>query len=146
MDYYGSPRITSEFGDCSMPITFDDKSNCGHNCAYCFSQYIRGVGPASKDYDAHHIKTVNVERVRKIFRGEVKVGFSEWIKAKKPIQWGGLSDPFCPLELKYGTTLELLKFFNEIEYPISFSTKGTLPATDERYFNEFKKAGERKAK
>lgn len=143
MEYYGSPRITSEFGDCSMPITFDDKSNCAHNCAYCFSQYIRGVGPASKDYDAKLVKVVNVERVKKIFRGEIKTGYSKWIKEKRPIQWGGLSDPFCPLEKKFGTSLELLKFFNEIEYPISFSTKGTLPVDDERYFNEFKKAGDR---
>ena len=143
MDYYGSPRITSEFGDCSMPITFDDKSNCGHNCAYCFSQYIRGVGPASKDYDKHKVKYVNVERVKKIFLGEVKVGYSKWIKDKRPIQWGGLSDPFCPLELKYGTTLELLNFFNDIKYPISFSSKGSLPIDDERYLNEFKRAGDR---
>jgi DNA repair photolyase len=143
MDYYSSPRITSEFADCSMPITFDDKSNCGHSCAYCFSQYIRGVGPASKDYDRHKVKTVNVERVKKIFRGEIKVGYSQWIKDKRPIQWGGLSDPFCPLEEKFGTTLELLKFFNEIEYPISFSSKGDLVLRDPRYLAEFKKAGSR---
>jgi DNA repair photolyase len=143
LGYYSSPRITSEFADCSLPITFDDKSNCGFNCAYCFSQYIRGVGPSKTNYDDKNIKTVSIENVKKIFIGKTKTGYSEWIKAKKPIQWGGLSDPFCHLEKKLGTTLELLKFFNEIEYPISFSSKGDLPISDKRYFEEFKKAGDR---
>jgi len=143
MDYYGSPRITSEFCDCSMPITFDSYSNCGHNCAYCFSQYIRGTGPACKDYDAKKVKTVNVDRVKKIFTGQIKTPMWKWIEAKRPIQWGGLSDPFCPLEKQYGVGLELLKFFNDIEQPISFSSKGDLAITDERYLNEFKRAGNR---
>jgi DNA repair photolyase len=140
---YNSPRITSEFGDCSMPITFDQYSNCGFNCAYCFSQYIRGVGPSAKNYDQHKIKAVRVDRIRKIFTGEKKTGYWPWIKAKRPIQWGGLSDPFCPLEEKYGVGLELLKFFNEIEYPISFSSKSDLILRDSRYLDEFKKAGDR---
>lgn len=138
---YNSPRITSEFGDCSMPITFDQYSNCGFNCAYCFSQYIRGVGPSAKTYDAHKIKAVNVERIKKIFLGKKKTGYYEWIKNKRPIQWGGLSDPFCPLEEKYGVALELLKFFNEIKQPISFSSKSDLILRDKRYLDEFKKAG-----
>ena len=58
------------------------------------------------------------------------------------MQWGGLSDPFCPYEKKLGIGLELMKFFNEIKYPISFSSKGDLPISDKRYYNEFKKAGD----
>lgn len=141
--YYSSPRITWEYADCSMPITFDDKSNCGHNCAYCFSQYQRGIGNGKEDYLLHKVKAVNVERIKKIFTGKIEMPYSDWIRAKRPIQWGGLSDPFCPLEIKMGTTLELLKFFNDIEYPISFSSKGDIPISDERYLNEFKRAGDR---
>lgn len=140
---YSSPRITWEYADCSMPITFDQYSNCGHNCAYCFSQYQRGIGNSKEDYLKNKVKWVNVDRIKKIFRGEIKTTYYDWIKAKRPIQWGGLSDPFCPLEEKYGIGLELMKFFNEIEYPISFSSKGDLPIRDERYLNEFKKAGDR---
>lgn len=143
LDEYKSPRITSEFGDCSMPITFDQYSNCGFNCAYCFSQYIRGVGPANKNYTEKKIKAVRVERVRKVFTGEIKTGFTKWLLAKRPVQWGGLSDPFCPLEEKYGVGLELLKLFNELEYPISFSSKSDLVLRDSRYLDEFKKAGNR---
>jgi len=142
LEKYHSPRISSEFGDCSMPITFDQYSNCAFNCAYCFSQYIRGVGPASKNYNKKQvIKAVSLDEIKKIWSGEKKTGYYDWIKARKPIQWGGLSDPFCPYEKKYGVGLELLKFFNEVKQPISFSSKGDLVLEDERYFNEFKKAG-----
>lgn len=32
---YGSPRISSEIPDCSMPMTFDHLSYCGMGCLYC---------------------------------------------------------------------------------------------------------------
>jgi DNA repair photolyase len=87
------------------------------------------------------IKAVRVDKVKKIWSGETKTGYESWIKARKPIQWGGLSDPFCPIEESFGVGLELMKFFNEIKQPISFSSKSDLVLRDERYLNEFKKAG-----
>jgi len=50
-----------------------------------------------------------------------------------------LSDPFCPIEEEGEIGLELLKFFNEIKYPVRFSSKSDLILRDERYFNEFVK-------
>jgi len=140
---YGSPRISREVLDCGLPLTFDQYSICGFNCCYCFSQYIRGVGPARKDYDARVLKIVRPEKIKEIFLLKRKRDYSDFIKKRYMMQWGGLSDPFCPLEKIYGVGLELMKFFNEIKYPISFSSKGDLPISDERYFNEFKKAGSR---
>jgi len=32
---YLSPRISSEYMDCSMPMTFDSYSHCSLGCAYC---------------------------------------------------------------------------------------------------------------
>ena len=40
---YGSPRITNEVLDCSMPMTFDQYSNCGYYCLYCFSSFQRDI-------------------------------------------------------------------------------------------------------
>jgi sulfatase maturation enzyme AslB (radical SAM superfamily) len=34
---YISPRISSEFMDCSMPMTFDSYSHCSLGCTYCFA-------------------------------------------------------------------------------------------------------------
>lgn len=143
LEEYKSPRITSEVLECSMPLTFDQYSNCGFNCAYCFSQYIRGVGPGKDNYDEKNIKAVDVEKFRDIFTLKKETPYSDYIRQRIPLQWGGLSDPLCPLEEKYGVGLEIMKILNELEYPVSFSSKSDLILRDERYFNEFKKAGAR---
>ena len=138
---YNSPRISSEVLDCSLPLTFDQYSVCGFACKYCFSQYIKGRGSGQSDYDNKVIKAVRPEKIRKIFSGELKKSYSTFIKNRMPIQWGGLTDPFCPYEKGFQIGLEILKILNEHNYPCSFSSKGDLILTDERYLNEFKKAG-----
>jgi len=54
------------------------------------------------------------------------------------MQWGGLSDQFDEFERSRGVTLELLRFFREIEYPICFSTKAAWWTSDERYIDAFR--------
>jgi DNA repair photolyase len=78
-------------------------------------------------------KAVSVKRVKKIFTDPDSSEFGEYIKNRFPFQWGGLSEPFDVLEKKHGVTLELLRFFREIDYPVSFSTKSVWHLKDERY-------------
>ena len=130
---YGSPRWSGEICDCSLPMTMDTYSNCSFGCVYCFSQYQRGIGDGKADYNAKAVRSVNVERVKRIFTGEQESQFWPFIKARKTIQWGGLSDQFDGYERMHGVTLELLRFFKEIDYPISFSTKSTWWLDDPRY-------------
>ena len=131
--YYQSPRWSQEINDCSMPMTFDTYSNCSYNCLYCFSQYQRAIGGAKKNYLANKVKAVNIERIKRMFTLQEKSQFSDFIEQRKVMQWGGLSDPFDEFERQYGKTLELLRFFREIEYPICFSTKATWWLYDDRY-------------
>jgi len=63
--------------------------------------------------------------------------FTEYIKNRFAMQWGGLSDPFDNNERRLGVSLELLKFFRDIQYPICFSTKGTWWVNDKRYVDAF---------
>ena len=46
-----------------------------------------------------------------------------------------MSDQFDGFERKYGKTLELLKFFKDIDYPLCFSTKAIWFTKDERYMD-----------
>ena len=137
---YGSPRWTNEIADCSLPMTFDTYSNCSFGCVYCFSQYQRALGGAKEAYLNKVVRSVNPEKVRKIFTLEKETQFSEWIRQRRPIQWGGLSDQFDGFEKKYGITLEIMKFLREMNYPICFSTKSAWVFHDERYTRIFEGA------
>ena len=135
MSYYSSPRWTAEIADCSMPMTFDTYSNCSFGCMYCFSQYQRGIGGAKEHYLAKEVNNVSVEKIKKMFTDpDNHAGqFAEYIKQRRVMQWGGLSDQFDGYEKQRGKTLELLRFFKEIDYPLCFSTKATWWTQDERY-------------
>lgn len=132
---YGSPRWTAEIADCSMPMTFDTYSNCAFGCMYCFAQYQRGIGGGKTSYFNKDVSCVNVERIKRMFTDPDNYGgqFAEYIKQRKVMQWGGMSDQFDGYESKYGKTLELLRFFKEINYPLCFSTKATWFTKDPRY-------------
>ena len=133
--YYHSPRWSNEIADCSMPMTFDTYTNCSFGCLYCFSQFQRAVGDTKEAYLHKDVRNVSVNHVKKMFSDPDQYGgqFKEYIKDRKVMQWGGLSDQFDGFERKHGVTLELLKFFKEINYPLCFSTKSTWFTEDERY-------------
>lgn len=138
---YWSPRRSWEFVDCSMPMTFDTYSNCWFNCLYCFSTFQRSIGWPKEDYLQKKVKKVDVEKIKRMFLDPDKYAwqFAWYIKWRYVLQRGWLSDPFCPIEEEWEIWLELLKFFNEIKYPVRFSSKTDLILRDERYFNEFVK-------
>lgn len=138
---YASPRWTGEIADCTLPLTFDTYSNCSFGCVYCFSQYQRGLGGCKEDYYNKNVKAVNPDKIKKIFNGEDKNSqFYEYIRTKRPIQWGGLSDQFDGFEKQYGVTYEILKYLKEINYPICFSTKSAWVFSDPKYQELFKGA------
>lgn len=139
MKYYNSPRWSNEFLDCSMPMTFDTYNKCSFNCLYCFSYFQKSHSLGSKvkkivDYRKDvELCWVNVERIKKMFNLEIETQFSEYIRQRKVMQWGGLSDPFDYYEKAKGITLELLSFFKSINYPLCFSTKSIWWVYDDRY-------------
>lgn len=138
---YSSPRWTGEIADCSLPVTLDTYSNCSFGCVYCFSQYQRGIGGPKDDYLSKKVKSVSVDKIKALFSGELPNNhFWKYIKDRRPIQWGGLSDQFDGFEKKYGVTYELLKFFKEINYPICFSTKSAWVFNDPKYQELFRGA------
>lgn len=85
---YGSPRWTNEIADCSLPMTFDTYSNCSFGCVYCFSQYQRGIGKTKEAYLNKVVRSVDPEKIRRIFTLEKETQFSGWIAQRRPIQWG----------------------------------------------------------
>lgn len=144
---YGSPRWTMEIPDCSMPMTFDTYAKCAYNCLYCFSYFQKSH--TLDGYIGGKNRCVNPEKVKTLFRkalandtegvSQTDRQFFPYIQARRIMQWGGLADEFDEYERRHGVTLELLKFFDEIDYPLSFSTKAAWWTKDERYMSIFKK-------
>lgn len=137
MAYYQSPRWTNEIADCSMPMTFDTYSNCSFGCLYCFAQFQRGIGGAKESYLHKDVKNVSVDKIKRMFTDPDKYAgqFAPYIKARKVMQWGGMSDEFDGFEKQRGKTLELMRFFKEIDYPLCFSTKAAWFTEDDRYMS-----------
>ena len=136
---YSSPRWTAEIADCSLPMTLDTYSNCSFGCVYCFSQYQRGIGSGKENYFKKEVKSINPEKIKKLFNLETDNSqFNDFLKTKRPIQYGGLSDQFDGFEKKYGITYEVLKHLKAINYPICFSTKATWVFHDPKYRELFK--------
>lgn len=132
---YGSPRWSNEIADCSMPMTFDTYSNCSFGCLYCFSQFQRAIGNGKTGYLQKEVESVNPDKIKRMFTDPDQYAgqFATYIKQRRVMQWGGLSDQFDGFEKKYGVTLDLLRFFKEINYPLCFSTKSTWWTKDPRY-------------
>lgn len=138
---YDSPRVSGEILDCSLPVTFDTYNKCSYNCLYCFSYYQKSMNNSKEfvDYQKKELLSVNVEKIKKLFRLEEGWEyFKDHIRKGLYIQWGGLADQFDQYEKKEGKTLELLQFFKEINYPISFSTKAVWWLKDKRYTDLFR--------
>lgn len=139
---YPSPRWSGEILDCSMPMTFDTYKKCSYNCLYCFSYFQKSHTHKRKDYQQAEIESVNVEKIENLFNLDAATPsglkqFFPYIKDRKVMQWGGLADPFDEHEKKYGVSLELLRLFKQLNYPLCFSTKGVWWLDDKRYTDLF---------
>jgi DNA repair photolyase len=144
---YGSPRWSQEVLDCSMPVSFDTYSRCSYNCLYCFSYYQKKLH--CKGYAEGVVRSVNPAKVEALFTNSLSGNFaavpnayktfSPYISARKIMQWGGLADQFDQYEKKYGVSLELMKYFSDIDYPLSFSTKAVWWTEDSRYMEIMQK-------
>ena len=143
-EYYQCPRISSEYPDCSLPLTADTSSLCTFKCSYCFAAYQHMNNPSLKGKPVC-TNPLNFEHFEKVFKGEYpnNAYYKNFLKFRFPIHFGGLSDSFDYYEKEKGTTLKVLKLMTELNYPCIFSTKGVLMA-DGEYYEVLKKAAPNK--
>lgn len=142
---YTSPRWSMEIPDCSMPMSMDTYSRCSYNCLYCFSFFQKSH--TTKGYLTGQPRSVNPEKVSALFENaavnntaaanKTDVQFFKYIQDRRIMQWGGLADEFDEYERRNGVTLELLRYFDKIDYPLSFSTKAAWWTEDSRYMELF---------
>ena len=113
---------------CEYPVRLDTYTGCSHGCRYCFAQ---------TKVTLHEIMQKNcAESLRRFIEGK-RTQTTNWCDWAIPLHWGGLSDPFQPIERKGRASLECLKVFAETKYPVIISTKGKL-ITEEPYLSLLK--------
>ena len=101
------------------------------------------------DYKVGNVRSVNPKKVIDLFEKArandrenatgSQLQFFPYIQSRRIMQWGGLADEFDEWERRFGVTLELLRYFDKIDYPLSFSTKAAWWTEDERYMELFRR-------
>lgn len=107
---------------CNLPVRFDTYKGCSHGCRYCF---------ARKKDDITTIRRGETVASLKSFIEGNHNDTTAWCDWDIPIHWGGMSDPFQPIEKRLRASYECLKLFAETQYPFVVSTKGRLVAEPE---------------
>lgn len=123
------PRCGSQITLCDLPVRFDTYEGCSHACSYCFANRKRDISKVSNGESVSSLVSfINGKRT-------LETNAFDW---DIPLHWGGMSDPFQPIERKTSRSLECLRVFAETQYPFVVSTKNALIAEGE-YFELIKK-------
>ncbi len=116
------PSCGSQLVLCDLPVRFDTYAGCSHGCTYCFTR---------RNGSIHNVKALeSVAAVDRFIQGK-RTADCRWCDWDIPLHWGGMSDPFQPLEKKHRASYAVLELFAATGYPFAFSTKGKLVATPE---------------
>lgn len=107
----------SQITICDMPIRFDTYKGCSHACAYCF---------VKRNRDITKIEADNCVQSLVNFISGKRTQNTSWCDWEIPLHWGGMSDPFQPIERKHRISLRCLEVFAKTQYPVAISTKGKL--------------------
>ncbi len=136
---YSSPRISSEYPDCSTPFSFDLYNFCSYGCLYCFAYFQKMNNPAVDTIDTT-LKSVNVNKLIDIFEGKYPENpYYKWFISKRKIMHiGGMADNFCNFERTNKRGVILIEYLLRTGYPIIISTKGDFLTMPE-YMNLFEK-------
>lgn len=67
--------------------------------------------------------TALARRLGRVENGQLASALDEFLAIKIPIQLGGMSDPFMPIERERSVTLDIIRTLRDFKYPYLISTK-----------------------
>ena len=105
--------------DLAFDRTINPYRGCEHGCVYCFARPTHGYLGLSSGLDFETRLTVKlgaVERLREALRKRAY--------RPAPIMISGATDPYQPIETRYGVTREILETLLDHRHPAIVVTKG----------------------
>ena len=126
MEYkkFNAINVSSKIAICGLPLRVDSYKTCTFNCRYCFSNN-RKIMEFNKELQIANIN--QFEKTLKRVHGDKNIKENSLIdnllNEDITLHWGGMSDPFQPIEKKLGITKQLIDISNKYNNHILFSTK-----------------------
>lgn len=127
MPQYTTPiGLTSQFSFCGLPLRLDTYAGCALSCTYCFARLRGGNSNTNKIRFANPIQIINRFKNSNERPGATTGLVSELIRSRQPIHFGGMSDPFQPIEQRMQITKQVLEYLCLIKYPLVISTRSPI--------------------
>ena len=117
-------NVTSKFAICPLPLRVDSYKTCSFQCRYCFANY-RKIMEFEKKLKIANLDWLN-KKLHQIYNEknfDKKSFLDMLIKNKITWHFGGMSDPFQPIENKLNITMKMVDLANWYDISILFSTK-----------------------
>lgn len=123
MEKFEGLNVSSKFAICGLPVRVDSYKTCSFGCKYCFSNG-RKVMEFKKNLQIADTDSIQRRLDRIKNGGYVSTNFLDCLLEQK-ITWhfGGMSDPFQPVNEELRITNRIIDIANEYGYSILFSTK-----------------------
>lgn len=127
---YTNPlSLTSQFFFCGLPLRLDSYRGCSFQCSFCYARYRGGNAGGAAILPA---APGALERILAgALRRERRSGLiGQFLRRRVPVHFGGMSDPFQPLEPSLRVTRRFLETLRNFEYPTVISTRSEMPSTE----------------
>lgn len=129
------PDLTSQFLICPVPFHLDTYHGCTYGCKYCFARdFYEFTRRNSNNPSFLYLKGLKTDSLKnwinRIIKQEGDYDYTKGIEValreRIPLKIGANSDPFPYVEKKEKITMEVLKIFNDYNYPLEIQTKNPL--------------------
>lgn len=132
----GLPYLINSSKDCSLchyGFQIDSYAQgCQFDCSYCWAKdHFESLGLWNRPLPIPVNLIEFWEVFFNFFEKDKKSIYYNLLKKKIPIRLGSYSDPFTPVEFRYGVTRQMIKILNHYNYPFVMLTKSDVVASDE---------------
>lgn len=124
MELFDCISASSKFAICGLPLRVDSYKNCTFGCTYCFANN-RKIMEFSKRFKMGNVAKLEKQLDRVLVKKEPREGNFIDALIAEGITWhfGGMSDPFQPIEGKYNITRDIIELTKKHGISVLFSTK-----------------------